>query len=297
MRIAAIINARAGGVARSSPSAVAARLSDVWASLGHQAHTTLAEGKDVGRAIRKACRDPSVQAIIIGGGDGSLSRSLKHVVGSGKSLGVLPLGTMNYVARQFGVPFDLARAAAALADAVPTAIDLGRVNGRFFLIRACLGAFPEFIRSRDDARRNGGSILDGALAGLTSLARGHRVIEAELDGPDGQARITTSFLMVSNNMCRDSDPFLLERERMDGGTLGLYFGRGAGPISLVELGLQVAMGRWASNEALIQGSLPWLEIRTSQRKPLVSIDGEVEKMEAPFRFDILPGVLPMLVPK
>jgi diacylglycerol kinase family enzyme len=65
----------------------------------------------------------------------------------------------------------------------------------------------------------------------------------------------------------------------------------------MDLGLQVAMGRWASNEALIRGSLPWLEIRTRQRKPLVSIDGEVEKMEAPFRFDILPGVLPMLVPK
>ncbi|ARJ64546.1 Magnetosome protein MamU [Magnetospirillum sp. XM-1] len=297
MRIAAIINERAGTVACLSPPVVAARLSAIWTSLGHQAHVTLAEGKDMGRAIRKACRDPAVHAVIIGGGDGSLSRSLKHVVGSGKSLGVLPLGTMNYVARQFGVPFDLDRAAVALADAVPTPTDLGRVNDRFFLIRACLGAFPEFIRSRDEARRKGGSFLDGALAGLTGLARGHRLIEAELIGPDVQARIATSFFMVSNNMCRDSDPFQLERERMDGATLGVYIGQGAGPFSLMDLGLQVAMGRWASNEALIRGSLPWLEIRTRQRKPLVSIDGEVEKMEAPFRFDILPGVLPMLVPK
>lgn len=103
--------------------------------------------------------------------------------------------------------------------------------------------------------------------------------------------------MISNNLCRDSDPFLLERERMDGGSLGVYVGRSAGPVGLMELGLQAAMGRWASNEALFQGEMHWLEVQTEQRKPLISIDGEVEKMEGPFRFDILPGALSILVPK
>jgi diacylglycerol kinase family enzyme len=297
MRIAAIINARAGAVVRLSPRAVAARLTVIWTSLGQRAEVTLAEGKDMGRAVRKACRDSDVQAVIIGGGDGSLSRALKHVVPSGKPVGILPLGTMNYVARQFGVPFELERAAESLANAVPTLIDVGRVNDRFFLIRACFGAFPEFIRSRDDVRRKGGRFLEGALAGLGCVARRYRVVKAELTGPQGHARVTTSFLMISNNMCRDSDPFLLERERMDGGTLGLYIGRDAGPAGLVDLGIQAVMGRWASNEALVSGASAWLELRTSQRKPLVSIDGEVEKMEGPFRFDILPRALTVLAPR
>jgi diacylglycerol kinase family enzyme len=297
MRITAIINARAGTVARSSPPAVAARLSAIWTSLGHEADTVVAEGKDMGRAVRKACRDPAVQAVIIGGGDGSLSRALEYVVGSHKQLGVLPLGTMNYQARQFGIPFDLDRAAAALADAVPTLIDVGRINNRYFLIRVCLGVFPEFIRSRDRTRRKGGSFLDGALAGLAGVVERYPVVEAELFGPLGQARISTTFLMVSNNLCRDSDPFLLERERMDGGTLGVYVGRGVGPAGLLDLGLQAAMGRWAGNQALSRGTSPWLEVRTSRRKSLVSVDGEVEKMKSPFRFDILPGALAMLVPK
>ena len=297
MRIAAIINARAGTVARLSPPAVAARLSAIWIARGHEAEIFIAEGKDMGRAVRKACGDPAVQAVIIGGGDGSLSRSLEFVIGSGKQLGILPLGTMNYMARQLGVPFDLSLAAAALADAVPTNIDVGRINDRYFLIRACLGAFPEFVRSRDKKRRKGGSFLDGALAGLAGVLERYPVVEADLVGPLGHARIATTFLMVSNNVCRDSDPFLLERERMDGGTLGVYVARGSGPVSLLDLGLQAAMGRWASNEALSRGTSPWLEVRTSQRKPLVSVDGEVEKMKSPFRFNILPGALAMLVPK
>ena len=297
MRIAVIINARAGTVLRMSPSAVTGRLSAIWTSLGLDAHIVLAEGKDMGRMVRRACRDSGVQAVVIGGGDGSLSRALKHVLGSGKPLGILPLGTMNYMARQIGMPFDLAQAAAALAGATQTPMDVGRVNDRYFLIRACFGAFPEFIRSRDHVRRKGGGFLDGALAGLNGVVQRYRVVEAELTSPWGCARVATTFLMVSNNLCRDSDPFLLERERMDGGTLGIYVGRSAGPAGLVELGLQAAMGRWASNEALLQGESPWLEIQTGQRKSLISIDGEVEKMEDPFRFDILPGALSMLVPK
>ena len=296
MRIAAIINARAGTVLRMSPSTVTERVSAVWGSLGLDAAIILAEGKDMGRMVRKACRDPDIQAVIIGGGDGSLSRALEHVLASGKSLGVLPLGTMNYMARQIGMPLDLAQAAVALAGAVQTPMDVGCVNDRYFLIRACFGAFPEFIQSRERVRRKGGSFLDGALAGLSGVARHHRIVDAELSSPGGRARIATSFLMISNNLCRDSDPFLLERDRMDGGALGVYVGRSAGPVGLMELGLQAAMGRWASNEALLQGEMPWLEVQTEQRKPLISIDGEVEKMKAPFRFDILPRALSMLVP-
>ncbi|CAA7622250.1 diacylglycerol kinase family protein [Magnetospirillum sp. UT-4] len=296
MRIATIVNARAGSMARLSPKDVAARLSQVWAAHGHDGPVVVASGKEMGKAVRAACRAPEVQAVVIGGGDGSVSRALKDVIAGGKVLGVLPLGTMNYVARQLGLPLDPVLAAKALARGRVRAIDVGRMNDHLFLIRACFGAFPEFIRARDRVRGKGGGFLEGALAGVAGLAARHRVLEAELIGPSGRARVFTSFLMVSNNLCKDSDPFLLERERLDGGTLGIYVGQSPGAAGILGLGLVAASGAWGSDVMLSRMHSPWLDVRTRNAKPLVSLDGEVEKMASPFHFEILPRVLALLVP-
>lgn len=296
MRIAAVINARAGSLSDGAASGLATRLSTLWASQGHQAELAIAGGKDFGRAVKAACGDPLVDAVVIGGGDGSLSRSLEHLAGSGKLAAVLPLGTMNYMAREFGLPADPAAAAALLGRGRRIEIDLGRINGRLFVIRACLGAFAEFSRARDKTRRKGGDLLEAALAGLSRVGKGIGMIEGDLLGPGGRSRIATPFLMVTNNLCRDSDPFEMSRDRLDGGTLGVYAGHG-GPLGLAVLGLQAAMGRWPGNEGLVWAAMPWLEVDTVEKKQTLSIDGESEKMKGPFRFDILPRALQMLVPE
>ena len=296
MRIVAVLNAQAGGLADIPPKRLAGRLAAVWMSQGHQAEVTAAAGKEFGRQVKAACCDPLVDAVVIGGGDGSLSRSLKHLVGSGKLAAVLPLGTMNYMAAEFGVPGDPETAAAALGSGRRIEIDVGRINGRMFLIRACLGAFAEFSRARDKSRHKGGDMLDGLLTGLARVGKRFPLVEGELVGPGGRVGIATPFLMVSNNLCQDSDPFQMRRECLDGGVLGLYAGRGGGPVDLALLGLQAAMGRWSSNEGLVWGGLPWMEFHGSGKKQTLSIDGESETMKGPFRFDILPRALQMLVP-
>ncbi len=69
-------------------------------------------------------------AIIVGGGDGTLSAAAGRLAGSGTALGVLPLGTGNTFARSLGLPLDLAGAAEVIAGRSVQSVDLGRVNGR-----------------------------------------------------------------------------------------------------------------------------------------------------------------------
>ncbi|HIJ62809.1 MAG TPA: sphingosine kinase [Rhodospirillaceae bacterium] len=296
MRIAAVINARAGSLTDGAASGLATRLSALWTAQGHQPAMVIAGGKDFGRAVKAACGDPLVDVVVIGGGDGSLSRSLGHLAGSGKLAAVLPLGTMNYMAGEIGLPADVEAAAALLGSGRRIEIDLGRVNGRLFVIRACLGAFAEFSRARDKTRRKGGDMLEAALSGLARVGKRMDLIEGDLLGPDGPTAIATPFLMVTNNLCRDGDPFEMRRDRLDGGTLGVYAGRGGGALGLAALGLQAALGRWPGNEGLAWAAMPWLELHTTGKKQTLSIDGEAEKMKGPFRFDILPRALQMLVP-
>src|SRR5690606_17762447 len=73
--------------------------------------------------IRAGAR--AVDAVIIGGGDGTVNAALKAVLESGLPLGVLPLGTANDLARTLGIPSDPAEACALIASCATRTIDVG----------------------------------------------------------------------------------------------------------------------------------------------------------------------------
>ena len=53
--------------------------------------------------------------MVAGGGDGTLSCAAGQLAGTGRPLGILPLGTLNHLARDAGIPADLEEAAAVIA--------------------------------------------------------------------------------------------------------------------------------------------------------------------------------------
>jgi YegS/Rv2252/BmrU family lipid kinase len=97
------------------------------------------------RAVQAGC-----DALLVAGGDGSLNEAATALSGSGVALGVLPAGTANVWAKQFGLPvapllpgFDpgdmLLQAARAQLDGQRRLIDVGEVRERCFLLWAGVG--------------------------------------------------------------------------------------------------------------------------------------------------------------
>ncbi len=81
--------------------------------------------------------------VIVGGGDGSLSSNIEHFMGSDTIFALLPLGTANSFARTLGIPLDLDGAIAVIAGGESRSIDLGCINGDFFLNAAAMGLAPK----------------------------------------------------------------------------------------------------------------------------------------------------------
>jgi len=94
----------------------------------------------MGAAVKAAVKHAPM--VIVGGGDGSLSSNVAHFMGSDTVLGVLPLGTANSFARTIGIPLDLDGAIAVIAGGKARRIDVGCINGDFFLNAAVLGLAP-----------------------------------------------------------------------------------------------------------------------------------------------------------
>src|SRR5258705_7424008 len=72
--------------------------------------------------------DPG-DAIVVAGGDGSVRRVARHIVGRGVPLAVVPLGTANNIARALNLPRDPALVIAQLNAMVPWKYDVGCITG------------------------------------------------------------------------------------------------------------------------------------------------------------------------
>jgi len=88
--------------------------------------------------------------VVAFGGDGTINEAANGLAGSGVPLSVLPGGCTNVVCRMLGIPTDVVDASEhllALADELqPRPIDLGRVNGRYFVASAGVGLDADTTR-------------------------------------------------------------------------------------------------------------------------------------------------------
>ena len=123
--------------------------------------------------IRRAAA--GVSTVVVGGGDGSVSLAAHALAGTGKTLGVLPFGTLNLLARDLSMPAQIDAAIEAFGAARPRKVDLARVNGRFFHSLSGLGFFSQMARAREEVRGHPlGRLVDVGVAAFRALRRTSR---------------------------------------------------------------------------------------------------------------------------
>ena len=80
--------------------------------------------------------------VIVGGGDGSLSTNVDFFMGKDTVFAILPLGTANSFAGTLGIPKDIDSAVAVIAHGERKRIDLGCIDGDYFVNAAAIGLSP-----------------------------------------------------------------------------------------------------------------------------------------------------------
>ncbi|MGB9596695.1 MAG: diacylglycerol/lipid kinase family protein [Candidatus Poribacteria bacterium] len=76
-------------------------------------------------------------AVVAVGGDGTINEVLNGIVGTDAILGIIPVGTGNGIAREFGLPLKVKEACKTIFDGHTRLIDVGNFNGRYFM--GCAG--------------------------------------------------------------------------------------------------------------------------------------------------------------
>lgn len=215
----------------------------------------------------------STDAIIVGGGDGTLSALLPAILAARKPLGILPLGTANDFACSINLPDDLTEAVQIIAEGHTRDVDVAFANSKPFLnavnvglgervaaehggaLKSLLGKFAYPIRWWNAWRRN------DPFAATVVIDHEHPV------------RFKAEQITVSNSEGFGGGVQLDEQDSVDSGKLSVAGMRPRGLLSWLNLTRKLAKGK--INDTDHAGMMPVESVRIeTQPRRLYTADGD-----------------------
>ena len=235
----------------------------------------------------------SSDAVVVCGGDGSISSAAPAVMESGLPLGIIPAGTANDLARTLSIPLDFAAAADLIVAGHTKRIDVGMVNGHAFFNVASIGLSSELAQKLDPELKKRFGRLGYAVAALRILSRSKRFSARIVERGKG-TRVKTYQIAVGNGRLYGGGNVVAETASIDDGRLDLY------SLEMRNLWKSVLMAR--AFRAGTHGA--WKEVRTARcvefdvetRRPMpVNTDGEIVTA-TPAHFRVLPAAVTVFAP-
>ncbi|WP_421696054.1 diacylglycerol/lipid kinase family protein [Aestuariivirga sp.] len=298
---AVLVNRHSGTVRGMGVDAVRQMIEKSFAAAGNPADIRLIDGSEISDTVRQLLKEGHVRRIIVGGGDGTLTSVAGQLAGTEIALGILPLGTMNMVAKVLGMAQDLGQALEQLQHADIRTIDAARAGEHLFLHHVSFGMQPRLVKVRE--RLGYRSRITKMLAGVRAFAAvmlkpQFQRLSLDIDGVRTEMR--TPALIVSNNTYEDS--MLLKQARLDEGVLGVYAVKPMTLGALLRLGFDLLRGRWREN--LNVTAHRGREVILARRQVLgrssqnikATADGELMLFPLPLVIRSEPAALRMLVP-
>ncbi len=138
-----------------------------------------------------------IDRVILGGGDGTLSCSLKALQDTELPMGIIPLGTANNFARNLGIPLSIEESVSVIAEGNTRLIDVGLVNGLPFLNVAGIGLSTRINRTVPHQLKKKWGVLAYAFSGF-KLAKQARPFSALIRCDNRRIKVRTLQITVCN---------------------------------------------------------------------------------------------------
>ncbi|MEM1060586.1 MAG: diacylglycerol kinase family protein [Verrucomicrobiota bacterium] len=167
----------------------------------------LTEGPGDAEAQAERAVEQGYGMVIAAGGDGTVNEVVNGIAGSGVTLGLLPIGTMNVFATELGIPMDLEKAWAVANGDNYRMIDLAAANDHFFVQLAGVGLDAQIVAGTSPEQKRALGPLSYLLT-ATQIA-GQKPPRLTIEADDRQ--INGSFVLVGNGRFYGG-PFMLFTE-------------------------------------------------------------------------------------
>ena len=234
--------------------------------------------------------------IVAAGGDGTVHAAANAAAQLGLTLAVLPFGTANDFAHGLALPLELAAAVAAIAAGQTRTIDLGRVNGHYFLTAAHAGLGAETARRSDPRLKQLVGPLAYAVAAVGAWSE-HEPLELTLVVNGREATLCASQLLVANGVYYGGGNLVAPDASFDDGQLEIQLvGPDLPAHALLRLAGALRRGEMADQPETACFRTTHLEVTLGRPAP-VNMDGELVELGEHLVFEVAPRALRVVVAK
>ncbi len=270
-----------------------------WQVITHQTHGA----GDATTYAREAVGD-SYDVVLAAGGDGTINETINGLAHSNVALGVLPSGTANVWAQEIGLPIPrilstdpnpLLSGVKQLLAGTVRPIDLGKANGRYFMLYGSVGFDAHIVREmeslKDLKQRLGGMayFIAGTVAAWNFIGT-----RATLVVDDKRMRRRIWAVMAANTQLYGGLIRIAPDAVADDGLLDVVVVEGYGPLATLQ-----HFAGFLLRGILVDPQVEIFRARALQvvtRRPMpVQVDGDPAGV-TPLTIEIAPQALKVLVP-
>lgn len=250
--------------------------------------------------VRTVVRDAlsaGLKSFVVAGGDGSVHHVVQALVGTEGVLGVVPVGSLNHLARDLQLPLGDWRAAMEVAvRGEVRQIDVGRINGRYFLNSVMLGIYPTLSEFRERFRSMHSRWRAYAKAARLAMRQfPHVVLVVELDGRVETFR-TQMFVVAINNYDLNATGLVAPKTTFNDGRVTIYSLSFMSRTQFVRAAAKYLRGKIVDVQGFRSVRTTQLRVDNSRGRMRVSLDGELVEMETPLQIAAVPSSLLVRAP-
>jgi diacylglycerol kinase family enzyme len=255
------------------------------------------DGDMLADTCRRAMKD-GFRTIVAAGGDGTISGVAGQLAGSGRTMGIIPRGTFNFVARGLGIPEGIDQAIDLIAKGPSRAFTLGDVNGCTFVNNASIGIYPRVLKEREGTyKRWGRSRMAAHWSVLRTFATFNSPLRMKVTVDGKVIRAKTPLAFVARSA------FQLEHFGLEGadcirdGGFALFLAPDSSRLKLLTGALRLARGGMSAERdfELICGRD--IIIETLIPSHVIAMDGERNPMTGPFHFTLRKDAIQVIAPE
>lgn len=254
---------------------------------------------DPGTEVAARAVGAGVDLVLAAGGDGTARAVAQGLAGTETALALLPAGTGNLLARNLGVPLDLADAVEAAFDGEPRQVDVVEVQAdaaapTVSLVMSGMGLDADIMsETNDDLKRAVGPVAY-VVPAMAALGRPGFALTTVMDDAEPQTR-PVGLALIANVGMLQAGIQLLPQARPDDGLLDLVCADAGGPVGWAGIAGQVMTGA-SQIGGVDRAQGRQVVLTTSEPRPY-QVDGDTLGTCRRLEASIVPGALKIMLPR
>ena len=237
------------------------------------------------------------EAIIAMGGDGTVFEAVNGIAKHPErpNFGLVPMGTVNDLARVLGIPLDPEEAIRAFEDSVLMKVDIAKVNDLYFTNAVGIGSIPESIHDVSSEEKSRFGALAYYIAGAKRIVNPQKIeVTLEFDGYKWTGEISTIAISLSGSLAGIRD--VVPEGDVQDGKMHILVVKDFGLLDTLKMAPGILRGTITDSENVVHILTEKIRIDGTDRELHANVDGE-EGPNLPLDVEILPGYLEIIVPR